>query len=594
MFCVANMTLPVLEEPARRAHRFYGVFRAITEPHGTGATLEVHTTQADGSSMHPSQTDDLRVLLHGEILGEAALRRDLGIVEDASVAAVLTAAWRRWGIDTFRRLSGNHAIIVRDGNHLYAYRNRIGTHTLYLYVGLSNAVAFASHLPDLWSIPGVEARTDRQSLHEYLRFLDIAPPHTWYQDVVAVGTGEVLRWSVSTRHLSAIPISMACDESSCLVEAVETLDALLGRSVDKCLEGSFNPACFLSGGMDSSLLCAIAARLRPDTAAISVGFAGSSVDESSSAARIATHLKLRHEILNFSQAQYEHALQNLGCTADQPMADPAVLPTMLAFQHCSGRFDVAIDGSGADEAFGLMPPRHVRIGVEYAARIPTSWRRTLVRAVRSVRRFAPYAAIADFDHPVEMTIRWRGFSQRQIEELCSEPVSLERASFYQVFERFPPKAHFERYSALLDAMPCDRLTQAAQISGLRVRFPFADPSVDHFVRSLPISLRYHTGEPKRALRHVLDRYLPRALWDAPKHGFTFPLWDFLAANDFAVVRRYLGCADMFAPLMLARHVVQDLLNRVIAGDRDSAFRAWALVILGSWLEGHATPISEDA
>lgn len=592
---VAEMSPLLRQERRNRSHGFLGVMCACSGANGSATVFEVdgphHCVSAP---VDRAQSDTQCVLLHGELLGGAALRRDLGIGSTVTPPHVLLAAWKRWGVETFRRISGPHAIVVRDGDDLYAYRDRIGTRPLYLYTGLRNAIAFASQLSALWTIPGVEARPDRQSLYEYLRFLDIAAPYTWYEDVLAVRAGEVLRWSATTRQLSTVPMSNICEVPSSLTEAVDMLDARLQSSVATCLADAVAPACFLSSGIDSSLLCAIAARLRPNTCAVSVGFTGTPVDESVAAARIAAHLGLEHQVLQFKQDDYERALLDLGCTADQPMADPAVLPTVLAFQHCHERFDTAIDGSGADEAFGLMPARHVRIGVEYASRLPPSWRRTLVRLTRHVRPLSPYAVVADFDHPAETMIRWKGFSRPQIESLCREPVSLARTSFYQTFERFPLGAHFDRYSALLDTMPCDRLSQAVQVSGLNARFPYADPSVDLFVRALPKPLRYQTSEPKRALRHVLARHLPRDLWDAPKHGFTFPLWDFLAANDFAVVRRYLGCGSLFAPISLAGDVVQDLLNRVTRGDRDSAFRAWALVVLGAWLEGHAAPTSAHA
>jgi asparagine synthase (glutamine-hydrolysing) len=183
-------------------------------------------------------------------------------------------------------------------------------------------------------------------------------------------------------------------------------------------------------------------------------------------------------------------------------------------------------------------------------------------------------------------IRWHGFSQAEIETLCGKPVSLEHTHFYQTFARFPRSAHFERSTALLDAMPGDRLHQAAAISGLRVRYPFWDISVDRFIRSLPPDYRYQPTEPKRILRSLLARHVPRNLWDIPKHGFDFPLVEFLRAEDFQLVRCYLLQGHWEKWQILAPARVAEYGHRFMAGETRLMFRVWALVVLAVWLESH--------
>jgi asparagine synthase (glutamine-hydrolysing) len=170
--------------------------------------------------------------------------------------------------------------------------------------------------------------------------------------------------------------------------------------------------------------------------------------------------------------------------------------------------------------------------------------------------------------------------------LCGEPVSLAHTQFFRTFARFPRSAHFERASALLDAMPGDRLHQAAAISGLRVRYPFWDRSVDSFIRGLPSDYRYRPAEPKRILRSALARHVPQNLWDVPKHGFDFPLMAFLCSEDFMLVRRYLlqDCRERWQ--VLAPEQVAEYGRRFMAGETPLMFRVWALIVLAAWLEGH--------
>jgi asparagine synthase (glutamine-hydrolysing) len=228
----------------------------------------------------------------------------------------------------------------------------------------------------------------------------------------------------------------------------------------------------------------------------------------------------------------------------------------------------------------------VRVAIEYAALLPVSLRRTIVGALNLLPGLAGYAPIFDFEHPAEPMIRWHGFSRAEIEALCDEPVSLEHTHFYQTFARFPRGAHFERSTALLDAMPGDRLHQAAALSGLRVRYPFWDSSVDRFIRSLPPDYRYQPAEPKRILRALLARHVPRHLWDVPKHGFDFPLLEFLCADDFRLVRFYLLQGHWERWQVLAPERVAEYARRFMAGETHLIFKVWALVVLASWLEGH--------
>jgi asparagine synthase (glutamine-hydrolysing) len=268
------------------------------------------------------------------------------------------------------------------------------------------------------------------------------------------------------------------------------------------------------------------------------------------------------------------------------MADPAEPATLLAFEQVRERHDAVLDGTGADELAGAMPPRHVRVAVEYAARLPAALRRRLAALLPRLPGLTGYAPLFDFEHPAETMMRWHGFRRAEIEALCGEPVSLAHTRFYQVFSRFARGDHYARYSALQEALPCDRLSQAALITGLDVRFPFWAPDVETGLRGQPLAHRWRPDDPKRILRAMLARHVPRALWDLPKHSFDFPLQAFLCAEDFRVVRRYLLQDRWRRWQALAPDRVAEYGRRFIAGEHALCFRVWALVVLAAWLEGH--------
>ena len=556
-------------------------------PHAAVASGWLAASREDNQVSDRCPAGRLYVACHGEIYNASDLSRQLGLPPDTPLPRVVIAAWERWSLDFLPRLNGVFALALRDGEELLLYRDPSGLRNLFHFTGRSGQIAFATHLDTLLSQPEVERRLARRSLHEYLRFLDIAAPNTLFEDVIAVEAGQSVHWSARGIETRSWPASDAGTTSpSSFSDAVETLDSYLQRSVQTRLAGSHRPAAFLSGGIDSALLCALATRHRSDVTAITVGFEGAVYDEAPVAQRIAAHLGMKHEVLRFSRQEYLSAFERFSQCAEQPMADPAALATVLAFEHCRGRFDTVIDGTGADEAAGIMPPRHVRLAVGYASRLPRTVRNKLTRLLRRVPGLSGYAPIGDFEHPADTMIRWHGFTRPEIADLCGEAVSFADTHFYRTFDRYPRHAHFERYSALINAMPCERLNQALLISGLPVRFPFCDAEVDRFIRQLRIDYRYLPGEPKRILRSLLARYVPAQIWDIPKHGFNFPLHEFLAAEDFLLVRRHLDADRWCRSGILPPENVLQYARRFMAGDRALTFRVWALVVLGAWLQKH--------
>lgn len=579
---------------------FFGLLQATTHPslgHAVIAGLggpDSGTTALQGTTLgsigpdaawhHAGQSS---VACHGEIYNMHDLCKQLDMPADTSRPHILLAGWRRWSTGLLPRLNGVFALVLRDGDELLLYRDPSALKNLYVYTGCSGQIAFATNLDALLRLPGTVRRLARRSLHEYLRFLDIAAPNTLFEDVTSMEAGQAVRWSARGTETLPLPWPGADEPSpTTFAEAVAMLDVHLHRSVQTRLAGSTRPAAFLSGGVDSSLICAIAARHRADLTALTVGFDTAVHDEAPIAQRVAAHLGIAHQVLRFTRGQYLSAFETLSQHMEQPMADPATPATVLAYGHCRSHFDVVLDGMGADESVGAMPPRHVRLAVGYASMLPLGVRRMLAALLQATPGLAGYAPVLDFEHPADTMIRWRGFTRPEIEALCGEPVSFAHTQFYRTFAGFPRRAHYERYSALLNALPCDRLNQAMLISAAPVRYPFWDSDIDRFIRQLRTDFRHLPAEPKRILRAVLARYVPRKLWDLPKHGFNFPLWEFLSAEDFRLVRRYLDPGRWRRTALISVDHLQRYAQQFVAGDQRLAFRVWALVVLGAWLEKH--------
>ncbi|HET9645559.1 MAG TPA: asparagine synthase-related protein, partial [Burkholderiaceae bacterium] len=436
----------------------------------------------------------------GEIYDLPALRRHWSLPPDAAASAVLSAAWRHEGEAGLARIDGMFACALADAGSLRLYRHGSGVHDLYVHDG-PQAVAFATDIDALLALPGVPRQLSRRALHEYLRFLDVAAPETIYQGVQAMPDGAGWHWRPGARLAEPFaPADVTEPQPIDFDAAIDDAQQRLTHAIARRLEGGRRPASFLSGGVDSALIAALAAHSRPDLTTLTVGFDGERYDESPAARQIARHLGLAHEVLRFDHDEHVDAFERLMSSLAQPMADPATTSTLLAFERARERFDIILDGTGADEAMGAMPPRHVRIAVGWASLLPQPLRRAGVKALRALPPLVGYAPILDFEHPAEMSIRWRGFPRADVAALAGGFVSFDHTTYFRAFARCGRRDHYARASALQDAAPCHRLTEAVRGSAAPVRFPFWDRNVDRRLRALPEAWRHVPGQPKRLLR----------------------------------------------------------------------------------------------
>jgi asparagine synthase (glutamine-hydrolysing) len=522
-------------------------------------------------------------------------------VSCADAAVQVAAAYAAEGVRAWAELDGLFAVALWDAvrGELLLYRDPGGGAGLFHARLDAGTLVFASRLSSLLELLPQRPALSQPALHEYLRFLDVSPPHTIFAGVQALEPGVLMRWrtgAVETcETLPAMPPSAPRPRT--LAAAADELDLRLGRAVAARLPAGQGCTVFLSGGVDSALLCALASEQAGNRCeALTVGFDEAENDESGAAAQVAAHLGLAHRVLRFSLDDYHAAFASWLATLDFPYADPAGLPTFLAYREVRRQHEVALDGTGADSLLGIMPTRHLRLATQYAARIPVPLR---ARFARWLGAPGPLAAVRhalhpvfDFDQAEELLIRWRGWTRQDLEVLLQEPVSLAHTRFYRVYRSFPAAAHFERYSALIGALPDDRVHQSAARTGLRVRLPFLAPQVQDYVRALPVGYRHQPDEPKRLLRTLLARRVPAALWERPKHGFDFPLSAFLRHDGHALVRQCMqrvAADDRFEAA-----VVQRLGRDFIAGDPRPMFRIWALIVLLGWQDACAARLAHDA
>lgn len=482
---------------------------------------------------------------------------------------------------------GRYALAACDSaqRRLLLARDPAGSVSLFWHRDAQGCLHFATGLDSLLTRLPTRPGMSPRGLDEFLRFLDIAAPNTIHDGVYALEAGAALVFDSSSvralPHAAAPPLPASYDA------ACDDIHDRLLAAIARRLDGARTPAAFLSGGVDSALLCALARHGGHAIEAWSVGFDDATLDESATAARIAAHLGLRHHVLRPDLDALEAVFERAHAQAEQPYCDPAGMPTRLLYEACVQQSDRALDGTGAEVLAGLMPARWRRIAHDHVARIPAPLRRAIAGSLQALPLIGGYARMFRFDVAQDLFIRWNGFNATDIARLTGRAADLSGTRFYREHAALTGRSHLQRLSVLQgEAQPDDRIRQAALATGLRVEHPFGAADVSRLLQAMPEAWCWQAGREKRLLRDLLARHVPEAIWDTPKRGFNIDLVALLRGHDHRMVRRHLGDAGAIERTGLDPAEVVRWRDRFIAGDVGAAHRVWGLINLAAWRARH--------
>nr|WP_238345842.1 asparagine synthase (glutamine-hydrolyzing) [Luteimonas saliphila] len=509
----------------------------------------------------PMSTSDgaLSIVYNGEIYNFAEIRRELEACgarfsSHHSDTEVLLLGYRHWGEALLPRLNGMWAFVIydRDRNSLFLSRDRFGKKPLY-YTSPGNDFVFASELGALRLHPSTPRELDPLSLRKYYAYGYLPAPRTLYRGVLKLPAGHSLtldlesmratvrRWWSWQAEPEEVP---AAAEGRLVDELLERLDAAVARR----LVADVPVGAFLSGGVDSSLVAALAARHTGGDRlkSFSIGFDEASFDESPHAREVARLIGSEHDVQVLSVRHALAELPGLADRLDEPIADSSLLPTYLLCRHARRTVTVALGGDGADELFaGYDPFKALRYAAWYARLVPHTLHAGLVLAAGAFPVSHSYMSL-DFrlkrtlrglDHPPPMHLpAWMGpLSVRELGELEGAPIDAE-----------------ELYSEAIDAWddcrsddPVDRATgffvrlylqddilpkvdRASMLNSLEVRSPFLDIEVADFARRLPARLKLRGGTTKWLLKQAAERILPAGIVHRRKQGFAMPVGQWFA------------------------------------------------------------------
>jgi asparagine synthase (glutamine-hydrolysing) len=505
----------------------------------------------------PMTTTDgsLTIVYNGEIYNFAELRKELEalgahFVTDHADTEVLLHGWRHWGRAMLGRLNGMWAFALYDrrAREVFFARDRFGKKPLFYFAG-ARTFAFASELTALREHADVPATLDELALKKYFAYGYVPAPRTFLSGVSKLPAGHSLTLSLRDlthrvdRYWHYQPENTPTQED----EAVEGFRAVVDAAVKRRLVADVPVGCFLSGGIDSSFVTALATRHAgaERIKAFSIGFSEASFDETRYARIVAEHVGAQHEIQTLDIQRALDILPDIAARLDEPIADSSILPTYLLCAHARKFVTVALGGDGADELLaGYDPFRALRFARWYESLVP----RPVHRAVSLVAAKLPVShhymsfdfrlkrTLRGLDHPAQkwLPVWMSPLSPSELETLFRAPADLDElySEAIEAWEQCESSDPVERTIAFYIRLYLQddilvKVDRASMLHSLEVRAPFLDIDVVDFLRKLPASLKLRGGTTKYLLRRAARSILPDEIIDRGKQGFAVPIGQWL-------------------------------------------------------------------
>lgn len=497
----------------------------------------------------------LGIVFNGEIYNHGELRRELRALgaqftTDHSDTEVLLHAYRHWGDGFVDRLNGMWAFVIYDRprRRLFGSRDRFGKKPFY-YTHGSDCFAFASELTALRAHPSTPTTVSRLALKKYFAYGYIPAPHCYLEGVSKLPAGHSFAYDLrearvrTWRHwefrLEPDPALDKADENT----LGEELLGLLKEAVRCRLVADVPIGTFLSGGIDSSTVTALAAQCLPANRleTFSIGFDEASFDESSYAATVARQVGSRHHHHVFSENEAQSSLPRIVAGMDEPMGDSSIMPTWFLCQHARRYVTVALGGDGADELFaGYDPFRALRWASLYQSVVP----RPVHRAIALLAGHLPVShrnmsldfklkrSLRGMDYPPPLwcPVWMAPLPPEELAALFDEPVETEDiyAEAIACWDRqdgldlVARTTNFYVNLYLQDDI-LTKIDRASMAHSLEVRAPFLDRAVVDFARRLPSRYRLEGNTTKALLKRAVEHLLPAEIVHRPKKGFGVPI-----------------------------------------------------------------------
>ena len=560
----------------------------------------------------PMATPDGRytITYNGEVYNFQELRVELESLgrrfHSRTDSEVVLKAYAEWGEQALLRFNGMFAFAIWDSfkQELVLARDRFGIKPLY-YAVCGDKVLFGSEIKAIIANPAYRTAPDFEGLVEYFTFQNFFTDRTLFKDVRLLPAGTFLKISADPARVGTPqrywdfsfiePEAPRAEE-----EYYEELDHLFQRAVSRQLVSDVDIGAYLSGGMDSGSVTAFAAKQLPYIKSFTCGFDLNSAsgvelgyDERNPAEYMSYLYKTEHYEMVLKAGDMERVLPRLAWHLEEPRVGQSY-PNFYAAQLAAKFVKVVLSGAGGDEMFAGYPWRYYRAVVNndfehYIDKYYSFWQRLL-----------PNGTIKEVLKPV-----WKEVAHVSTRDIFRNVFSQHSRTLTQPEDYINHSLYFEAKTFLHGLLVVeDKMSMA---HSLETRVPFLDNDLADFAMRVPARLklgnltevaRLNENEPgpktkkyfektrdgKLLLRKVMGRYVPTAITEREKQGFSAPDASWFKGESIDYVRRtlYGGNGRIYA--YLDRKAVQSLVNDHLEGRENRRLLIWSLLNLEKWCE----------
>ncbi|ELR71261.1 Asparagine synthetase [Fulvivirga imtechensis AK7] len=541
------------------------------------------------------------IVYNGEIYNFREVQQKYGLnTSTSSDTEVLLEAFAIKGIEIVDELNGMFAFAIYDKTEraLWLCRDRLGVKPLYYYWD-GNSLVFSSELKGLTSIGFIRERlkVNAMAINQFLYLSFIPAPNSIYENIFKLEPGTYLTikdggnfvkhkyWSLNTNVRVNADLSWE--------QAKAKLHQLLDSAVEKQMVSDVPLGTFLSGGIDSSIVTALAqAHSDKPLKTFTIGFSDEKFNEAPHAAAIASYLKTDHHETILSPDEAKTKIVNILDLYDEPFGDSSSIPTMLVSEVARRQVKVILSGDGGDECFlgyhryiwakrfermtGLMNPQMISriLGVVRNEK----WKRTA--EIFNVRNKNEEISHLFSQNALQ-------FSESQLHTVLDKKYR-NAISLWGGGWNGPGKLSKAEQLALFDLtyyLPDDNLTKvdrASMSTSLEVRVPLLDHRVVEFAQQVPLPFKFKNGEGKRILKSILYDRVPAHLFDRPKQGFSIPLNSWLKGDLNYLIKEFLSEEALRTSGFFNVPEILRFIEGFEKGHHSYVNKIWSVILLQKW------------
>ncbi|MES2838437.1 MAG: asparagine synthase (glutamine-hydrolyzing) [Bacteroidota bacterium] len=570
--------------------------------------LSIIDLSENGNQPIHSHNNRYAMVYNGEVYNYPDIATEIKLSRNSSVkfnstsdTEIILEAFVEWGVDFVDKLNGMFAIAIYDKQEqeLFVFRDRLGIKPLY-YFWNGGDFAFSSELKSLALLNQIGKEINNESVYYYLHTGFIPAPNSIYKNVKKLSPGCYLHISkkgINIEKYWDLKSHLKTDVVESEKNALIRLSDLLTSSVQFQMRSDVPFGIFLSGGIDSSLIAAMAVNLSRGVGVntFSIGFEENRFNESKYAKSIAKYLRTNHHEFILSHKDAIDLIDKIFYAYDEPFADSSAIPTMLVSKMARQHVTVALSGDGGDELFfgygSYLWAKRLNNPLIELNRKPIAY------ALNKLSNKYKRAALM-FQYPDKREVNSHILSQEQyffsryeLDKLMSKPfdkiisniLDISNWTYNRKLTEMEKQAMFDLYYYL----PADLLTKVDRASmqySLEARVPYLDHRIVEFAINISPQLKFKNNTPKYLLKEILYQYIPEKFFDRPKQGFAVPIEDWLKKDLLHLIHDNLSKENVERYNLVNFEQVNFYVKEFLSGKSYYYNRVWSLILLHDWLK----------